>query len=157
MAIIIVTGSVCSGKTTYAKKFAKDKGYTYIDVNKIIENNKKAIGAKYNRKDKCYDVDTDKLNKLLIARIRQAKKDKESLVIDSHLSHYIPKRYVDKCIVTRCPDLKKLKIRLQKRNYPKQKIEDNLEAEIMETCLQDALAFGHKVKIIDTSKKINKK
>ncbi|MCK4669681.1 MAG: AAA family ATPase [Nanoarchaeota archaeon] len=152
MAIIIVTGSVGTGKTTYARSFAKKKNYTYIDVNKIIDAHKKRVDAKYNRGDKCYDVNTDKLNKILITRIKEAKKNKESLVIDSHLSHYLPKRYVDKCIVMRCFDLKKLRRRLQKRNYSKRKIDENLEAEIMESCLQDAIAFGHKVKIVDTEK-----
>ena len=152
MAIIIVTGSVGTGKTTYAKALARKKKYTYIDINNIIDTHKKEIGAKYNRSDRCYDVDTDKLNKIIITRIKEAKKNKESLVIDSHLSHYIPKRYVDKCIVMRCSDLKKLRRRLQKRKYSKRKIDENLEAEIMESCLQDAIAFKHKVKIVDTAK-----
>ena len=153
--IIIVTGSVCSGKTTYAKELVKEKrkkglNYKYIDVSKIVMDNKKQVGAKYNRKLKTYDVDTNKLNKILIKRIEEARKNKQTLVIDSHLSHYLPVKYVDKCIVIRCSDLKKLKKRLEKRRYNKKKIMDNLEEEIMESCLQDAIAMGHKIKIIDT-------
>ena len=34
---IIVTGSVCSGKTTMAKKIAKKFKYKYVDVNKLIK------------------------------------------------------------------------------------------------------------------------
>ncbi|MBW3018141.1 AAA family ATPase, partial [Candidatus Woesearchaeota archaeon] len=151
--IIIVTGSVCTGKTTHAKRLVREKKkkgmkYKYIDVTKLILSNKKKVGANFNRKFKTYDVDTDKLNKLLTEQIEEAKKQKISLVIDSHLSHYLPARFVDLCIVTRCSDLKKLKNRLKRRGYSKQKIEDNMEAEIMESCLQDAIAMGHKVKIV---------
>ncbi|MBW2987621.1 AAA family ATPase [Candidatus Woesearchaeota archaeon] len=153
--IIIVTGSVCSGKTTHAKRLVKEKrkkglNYKYIDVNKIVMENKTQVSAKYNRKLKTYDINTDKLNKLLIKKIIEAKKQKQSLVIDSHLSHYLPAKYVDKCIVMRCSDLKELKRRLKKRGYSEKKVMDNLEAEIMESCLQDAIAFGHKVKIVDS-------
>ena len=153
--IIIVTGSVCSGKTTHAKRLVKEKrkkglNYKYIDVNKIVMDNKKQVGAEYNRKLKTYDVDTDKLNKLLIKKIEEARKQKQTLVIDSHLSHYLPIKYVDKCVVVRCSDLKKLKRRLKNRGYSEKKVMDNLEAEIMESCLQDAISMGHKVKIVDT-------
>jgi adenylate kinase len=153
--IIIVTGSVGSGKTTYAKRLVREKrkkglNYKYIDVSKIVMDNKKQVGAKYNRKLKTYDVDTNKLNKILIKKIEEARKQKQTLVIDSHLSHYLPAKYVDKCIVIRCSDLKQLRRRLKKRGYKEEKIMDNLEAEIMESCLQDAIAMGHKVKIIDT-------
>lgn len=153
MEIIIVTGSVCTGKTTYAKSLAQEKGYTYIDVNRIIEENKIQVDAEYNAEDRCYEVDTDKLNQILIGRIEQAREKDESLVIDSHLSHYLPPEYADRCIVMRCPDLKELRRRLEERGYPQKKVEENLEAEIMESCLQDAVAFGHEVEIVDTAKK----
>src|SRR3989338_1285217 len=94
---------------------------------------------------------TDKLNDKLIEIIKMANRSRKSLVIDSHLSHYLPSKYVDKCIVMRCTDLKELKKRLEKRGYDKLKVEENIEAEIMESCLQDALQQSHKVEVIDTS------
>lgn len=145
MKVIIVTGSVASGKTTYAKRLAKEKNYEYISVNEIIKENK--LNKEYDKKRKCYVIDTKKLNNILIKLIRSSKK---SLVIDSHLSHYLSPKYVDLCIVTKC-NLKELKKRLQKRKYSKEKIKENIQVEIFDICLNEAKELKHKVKIIDTS------
>ena len=40
MKVIIVTGSVGTGKTTLAKKLSKKLNYRHIDVNKIVKENK---------------------------------------------------------------------------------------------------------------------
>lgn len=146
MKTIIVTGSVGTGKTTYSKNLAKKKGYDYIDVNEIIKKNK--LNNSYDKKRKCYIIDIKKLNEILIKIIKSSK---QSLVIDSHLSHYLPKKYVDLCIVTKC-NLKQLKNRLKKRKYSKSKIDENLQVEIFDLCFNEAKELGHKIKIINTSK-----
>jgi len=143
MKTIIVTGSAATGKTTIAKKLAKEKNYKYIDLNSLIKKHK--LYDFYNKSLKTYEVDTKKLNKFLIDLIETSK---SNLIIDSHLSHYLPKKYVNLCIVTKC-NLKELKKRLQKRKYSKNKIRENLDAEILDTCLIEAKK--HKIKIIDTS------
>jgi len=147
MKVIIVTGSVCSGKSTVAKKLAKEKNAKYIDVKKIISKNKGVVKG-YDKIRKCKIIDIKKLNKKLIDLI---KKSKEDLVIDSHLSHYLPKKYVDLCVVVKC-DLKVLKKRLKKRRYSEKKIRENLDVEIFDICLNEAKELGHKIKIIDTTK-----
>ena len=150
MKVICLTGSASTGKTTVAKLLAKKLKARYVDVNEIIRKNK--LYEKYDRKFKTYIVNLKKLNKILIALIKDSK---ENLVIDSHLSHYLPAKYVDLCIVTKC-DLKTLKKRLKKRGYSKLKIRENLDAEILDTCLIEALERDHRVKIIDTSKSIKR-
>ena len=42
---VCVTGVAGSGKTMFAKKLAIDNNYGYLDVNKIIDKNKKMIVA----------------------------------------------------------------------------------------------------------------
>ena|SRR3989344_6213106 len=143
--IIIFTGSVGTGKTTLSKLLAKKINYEYVDLNKLIKDNK--LYDKYNKKFETYEVDIKKLNKFLIKFI----KNKNNLILDSHLSHYLPSKYVNYCIVCKC-DIKKLKRRLQKRKYTKLKINENLEAEIFDTCLVDALENKHNVIVVDTSK-----
>ena len=144
--VIIVTGTPCTGKTTIAKKIAKQKKLKYIDVNQIIKDNK--LYSYYNKKDKSYVVDVKKLNKFLIQLIKKEKR----VVLDSHLTHYLPNKYVDECIITKCK-LKELKKRLQKRKYSKEKIRTNLDCEIFDVSLIEALENKHKVKIVNTSKK----
>ena len=146
MKVILVSGTPGTGKTTYAGKLAKKKGYLYVDVNKVIASNKLSEG--YDKKRKTKIIDTAKLNKVLIKLINEEKKKKtKGLVIDSHLSHYLPKRYADLCVITKC-SLKTLKKRLVKRGYDKDKVRENLDVEIFDVCRIEALERGHKIKII---------
>ena len=89
----------------------------------------------------------DRLNDILEKLIKNARKN---LVIDSHLSHYLSNKLVDMCIVTKC-ELKELRRRLEKRGYHRSKIRENLDCEIFDVCFMEAVALGHKVKVIDTS------
>mgnify|MGYP001424622844 CR=1 FL=1 len=144
--ILIVTGTPGTGKTTLSKKIAKEKKLKYIDVNKIIKENNLSEG--FDKKRDCEIIDTKKLNKTLIKIIKKEK----NLIIDSHLSHFLPKKYVDLCIVTKC-SLKTLEKRLKKRKYSKSKIRENLDAEIFDTCRIEAEEKGHKIKVFFTDKK----
>ncbi len=146
MKIIIVSGTPGTGKTRIAKLIARNSNYKYIDVNRLLKENK--IYDSYDKKRKCFVVDIKKLNKLLIALI---KKSRSNLILDSHLSHFLPKQYVNLCIITKC-NLKILKSRLKKRRYNKLKIKENLESEIFNVCLNEALENNHNVIVIDTSK-----
>ncbi|MEK6835070.1 MAG: adenylate kinase family protein [Nanoarchaeota archaeon] len=148
MKVFIVTGSVCTGKTTLARLIAKKYHAIHINVNDLIKEHK--LYYSYNKKLKAYNVNNKKLNKFLISLIKNSR---NNLVLDSHLSHYLPSKYVDLCYVTKC-DLKVLKKRLEKRKYSKEKIRENLDAEILDVCLMEALKNKHKVKIIDTTKGI---
>jgi len=175
MRVIIVTGSVASGKTTLSQKLAKKLSFRYIDINKFIGKGK--IYSGYDNKRKCKIVDIKELNKSLIELINNYKKQigiksminktinkslnkkkkiikKVGIIIDSHLSHYIPRKYVDLCLVTKC-NLKEMGNRLKKRGYDKDKIKENIECEIFDICLNEAKEAKHKVYVIDTTKGIN--
>ncbi|MBS3152057.1 AAA family ATPase [Candidatus Woesearchaeota archaeon] len=145
--IITVTGSVGTGKTAISKKLAKKLKLVYVDVNGVIEKNK--LRDRYIKKLDTYEVDISKLNAFLIKLINSSKK---GLVIDSHLSHYLPEKNVDYCVVCKC-DLSILKKRLNLRKYNKAKIRENLDSEIFDVCLVEALENKHEVIVIDTSSK----
>ncbi|MBN1544366.1 AAA family ATPase [Candidatus Woesearchaeota archaeon] len=145
---IVVTGTPGTGKTTVAKALAKKLSYAYIDVNKVIAQNRLSEG--YDRKRKCRIVDVKKLNRLLGNIIENSKTE---AVIDSHLSHYLPSELVKVCVVTKC-GLKSLSMRLKKRGYPKHKISENLECEIFDVCLNEARESGHKPIVVNTDKKV---
>lgn len=150
MKVIIVTGSVGTGKTTLSKKLAKKLEFKYIDVNKIVKEY--GLSGSYDMERKCNIIDVKKLNKALIDKITKLEKSFEKgIVVDSHLSHYLPKKYVDLCVVTKC-DLKILVKRLKKRRYSKKKVEENVECEIFDVCLTEAKHYKHKIIVIDTSK-----
>ena len=160
MKIIIVTGTPGTGKTLLSRKLASKLNFHYIDVNKIIK--KCNLVESYDKKRKTNVVDIKKLNKALIKEIANKKhpkknkspknkKIKNGIVIDSHLSHYLPKKYADLCIVTKC-DLKVLQKRLKRRKYSKEKIRENLDAEIFDVCLNEAMERKHKMLVLDMTK-----
>ena len=144
--IIIITGIPATGKTTVAKMLARKLKAEYIDVNELVEKHKLAVG--YDKKRKSKIIDVDRLNKVLEGIIKNARK---SIIIDSHLSHYLSNKLVDLCIVTRT-ELRELRKRLEKRGYHKSKIRENLDCEIFDVCYMEAVALGHNVKVVDTSK-----
>ena len=188
MKVVVVTGSVASGKSTLSRKLAKKFGFEYVDVNKIITDNKLSSG--YDEKRKCKVIDVKRLNRSLISFINKYKKPRinksilekklknnkipiiknsnnkktnknnlknkemKGMVIDSHLSHYLSKKYVDLCIITKC-GIKELNKRLKKRRYSSDKVKENIECEIFDVCLDEAKEKGHNVVVITTTKAIN--
>ena len=132
MKAIVVSGTPGTGKTTFAKELAKRSGFLYFDVNGLIDE--KSLCAEYDEKRKCKVIDEKRLVNELIKKIDQSK---QVLVIDSHMAHLLPKEYVSKCFITTC-DLKELERRMKERGYSKEKIRENLDAEIFETCRVEA-------------------
>ena len=148
MKVIAVTGTPGTGKTKLAKKIAKEKGYIYIDVKRLIRKFK--LHEKFDKKRKSWIVNVNKLNEVLLDIIGIARDEgQKGVVLDSHLAHYLPHRYVDLCIVART-NPKKLYSRLKNRKYSKLKINENVEAEIMQIILEEARAKNHKIKVVYT-------
>ena len=148
MKVIVVTGTPGTGKTKLSKRIAKDKDYLYIDVKRLIKKFK--LHEKFDKKRKSWIVNVDKLNEVLLDIIGIARDEgQKGLVLDSHLAHYLPHKYVDLCIVTRT-DPKKLYSRLKDRKYSKFKISENVEAEIMQVILEEARTKNHKIKVVYT-------
>ena len=147
--ILAVSGTPGTGKTEIARNLSLLHNYTYLDVKKLIV--KEGISEGWDKKRQARIVDVKKLNSRLLELIKAQKQAKKGLVIDSHLAHFLPKKSIDLCIITKC-DLKALKKRLEKRRYPKTKVRENLDAEIFDVCLNEALEAGHKVVVLDTTK-----
>jgi len=147
MEVIVVSGTPGTGKTTYSKQLCQKNKYMYLDVKKLLS---KDVVEVYDKKRDTKIVDIDKLNKKLIAIIKkEQKKAIKGIVIDSHLGHYIPRKYVNKVVITKC-SLPELKKRLEERKYSEEKVKENMESEIFDVCRIEALEFGHDVETVDT-------
>ena len=154
MKTVIVTGTPATGKTTLSKKLAKKLDFYYLDVNESIKKHKLSEG--YDKKRKTKIVDVDKLNKFLINTIKEIKSTKKynGIIIDSHISHYLPRKYADLCIVTKC-GIKELNKRLKNKKFHKSKIQENLQAEIFDICYNEAVGRKHNIIAVDTTKGFN--
>ena len=146
---LLVTGTPGTGKTVLAKKLSLLLNYTYFDVNSFIKN--AHIYSSYDQKRRSYVVDEAKLAREMVkVRGNALESGQKGIVFDSHLSHYLPSKYANLCLVTRCR-LKTLQKRLHDKGYPTAKVRENMEAEIFEVCLSDARELGHRIMEFDTS------
>ena len=150
MAVVIVTGTPGSGKTEVARFLSKTLGFVHVNVNRLIRS--RNLWSSYDKKRRCYVVDKKKLVRMMLAEIKKH----HDVIFDSHMSHYLPKKYVDVCIVTTC-EIAELKTRLQRRRYSALKVRENLEAEIFQLCLTEAQEQKHKIISLDTTKGFDKK
>ena len=127
--IVSITGTPGTGKTSISK-LLRDRGFEVFNFNKVAIENNFLIGK--DRKRDTFIVDIKKFNKY----VKENYSQKKIIFIEGHLSHLL--KSVDKVIVLRChPD--ELRKNLSNRGWNKNKIKENLEAEILDVILCEAL------------------
>jgi len=127
--IIALTGTPGTGKTSVSN-ILQENDFEVIDLNKIAINNNFLIGEDEERDSKIVDVDTSN------GYINENYKEKDIVFIDGHLSHLL--KSVDKVIILRChPD--ELRKRLSQKRWKKSKVKENIEAEILDIILCEAV------------------
>jgi len=125
---IIITGTPGTGKTEIAKKLAKRTGYELVSIKDFV--NEKKLFSKGTGKGAEKEVDIKKLSRALNICLKQFN----DYIIEGHLAceFKIPADFI--FVLRTSPSV--LKKRMQKRKYRKQKIDDNLEAEMLDYCVQ---------------------
>ncbi|MFH0967545.1 MAG: adenylate kinase family protein [Methanobacteriota archaeon] len=119
--LIALTGTPGTGKSTIANELA-ERGYQIIKVNDTID----PYVLEKNDKLDTRIVDTDRWS---------AEFPFKEGIVEGHLSHLLP---VERVIVLRCrPDV--LKSRLIDRGYHQDKVAENVEAEMLDVILIEAL------------------
>lgn len=141
--IIAISGTPCTGKTSVAEALGERIGYKVIHLNKLAEEMGFYCG--YDEKRECKIVDIEKVKK----EIKRIFKRYKNIIIESHYSHCIPS---DVVIILRC-NPKELRNRMELRGWNKKKIDENIEAEIMEICKTEALEMGKNIVEVDTTGK----
>ncbi len=143
---IIISGTPGTGKTTIAIML-EQKGFPVVYVNELIKENQ--LYTEIDEERDCVIVDDEKLLGTLNDLVKQ-NEHIHPLILEGHLAE-VDQDLLLHCFVCRC-SIRELRTRLEERSYSAGKIEENVQAEIMEEILNDMLfLFGEKyVSIIDT-------
>jgi adenylate kinase len=137
--IIALTGTPGTGKTSIAEVLIKN-GFIVIDLNKIACDKNFLIGKDSKRDSNIVDI--EKLNKYVLGNYSS----KEIIILEGHLSHLL--NTVDKIIILRCHP-KLLKKNLLKKGWTKEKISENLEAEILDVILCESVELHKEENIFE--------
>ncbi|RLE86603.1 MAG: hypothetical protein DRJ49_07615 [Thermoprotei archaeon] len=147
MKNLLVTGSPGTGKTTIAKKLSKLLSSEYLNPAEIALRER--FVKEYDERLRTFVVDIELLRNYLYELLGNMSK---SYVIDTHLVEAIPQSTIDLVIVLRL-NPKELFNRLRLRNYPLQKIKENVQSEFLDYILVKSIElFGEeRVHEIDTT------
>ncbi len=147
---IAITGTPGVGKSTVSSLLIDklesqcNQTFEYIDITKTVKEH-----GLYSEKDEemdSYVIDFQKFKKYLSTNILTKSKN---ILLDGHVSHLFD---VDYIIVLRCnPEI--IIDRLRDRKYSINKINENVEAEILDVCLIESLETTKNVYEIDASNK----
>jgi adenylate kinase len=133
--VILITGTPCTGKTTTAKHLTTKLNADYINLTEYAKTNNLTIGEDKERQTTIINEKT--MQKKLAETINAT--DNPNIIIDGHYAAAVtPKNLVTHVFVLR-RNPKELKKLMQKNNFPEAKLNENLSAEILDTCLVEAL------------------
>ncbi|KAF3925743.1 hypothetical protein ABW20_dc0100229 [Dactylellina cionopaga] len=127
---IIVTGTPGTGKSTHCELLAESTGLKHLSVNQVAKDNN--CYDSFDEELKSWTVDEDKLLDAIEDDVK-----KGGYIIDWHVCDIFPKSWIDLVVVLRT-DNTVLFDRLKARSYSDKKIEENIDAEIMQVILDEA-------------------
>ncbi len=146
--VIAITGTPGTGKSS-AARILKKRGFAVIALNSEIKRHKLYSG--YDKKRKNYVADFGKMEEFLKKELVAEKYHNRKVIIDSHLSHFLPSSLISTVIVLRCEPAA-LEKRLKKKGWNSWKIRENAEAEIIGLIEYEARKKHKKVFVVDTTK-----
>ena len=127
--VILLSGTPGVGKTTISD-LLRLKGYTVFNLNDFIIKHGLYFGYDHSRESVIIDEN------VLKAKIeKELEQFPELLFIEGHTSEIVPMEFVKFAFILRCkPSILRERLSLT-RDYSHSKIEENVQAEIMDECL----------------------
>ena len=133
--VILITGTPCVGKTTTAKRLAQKLNADYINLTDYAKTHNLTLGEDKERKT--IIIDEEKMQTKLGEAIDVS--NNVNIVIDGHYASAVtPTQHVAQVFVLRRHP-KELKILMEKCGYTGSKMWENLQAEIIDVCLGEAV------------------
>jgi adenylate kinase len=141
MTVVAISGTPAAGKTEVARAAGRKLGWLVVELNQLARE--RGLYSGYDEGRKADVVDLGKVQKAL------DNIEAPNMIIESHYSHEMR---CDMVIMLRAnPD--EIRKRGGEKGWRREKVEENVLAEIMEVCKQDALDAGRKVFEVDTTGK----
>jgi adenylate kinase len=135
---ILVVGTPGTGKSTLCELVAAASGgmLRHVDLGKLVRE--KGLHSGYDAEYDCFTLDEDKVCDEL-----EDVMESGGVVLEAHSCDYFPERWFDLVVVLRANNTV-LYDRLSTRGYARRKLEENVEAEIMQVVLDEARAsYAH--------------
>lgn len=145
--IIIISGTPGTGKTTIALLLKEKFSAEYLNLTEVAIANDFILETDEQRDTKV--ADTEKLIPFLEKFISEHS---TNIIIEGHYADIVPDPLISVFIILRT-DPHVLEQRLIEKQFPPQKIQENLQSEILSVCVSNALETHEKSKIyeVDTS------
>ncbi|WVW79920.1 hypothetical protein I302_101890 [Kwoniella bestiolae CBS 10118] len=138
--IILITGTPGTGKTLHSTLVQQEMSESdipmrHLNIGDIVKE--QGFHEGWDEEWKCWIVDEERLLDYLEGVVNPESGASETgFILDHHDPSLFPERWVDLAVVLTC-DNSVLHDRLTSRNYPPNKITENVTAEIMQTCLSE--------------------
>jgi len=143
--IIIVTGTPGVGKTVLAKLLAEKIGFTFSSLGDLVR--KERLHKGFDRRAKSYIIDERSVRRKLQGYFQDLQK--KGIVFETHsVNSILPKTRGMVAIVLRLDPVILAK-RLHARNWPKLKIWENVESEMIDASLYDSLKVLGKTRVLE--------
>ncbi|OWT35419.1 hypothetical protein AYX14_03554 [Cryptococcus neoformans] len=142
LPIVLITGTPGTGKTLHSQLLVSELSEAdspipmkHLNIGDIVKEH--GFHEGWDEEWKCWIVDEERLLDWMEEVVNPRDGPAETgFVIDHHDPSLFPERWIDLAVVLTC-DNGILHDRLTVRNYPANKITENITAEIMMTCLNE--------------------
>jgi adenylate kinase len=133
--VILITGTPCVGKTTTAKALAAKLGAEYINLTDFAKVNNLTLEEDIER---CtFPIDEDKMQEKLGLTINATTN--ANIIIDGHYASAVTSAQHVPIVFVLRRNPKELKAFMEKCGYTGTKMWENLQAEIIDVCLGEAV------------------
>lgn len=138
---ILITGTPGTGKTTLSKELASVLGLRHISVSDFAKEHN--LLADHNQQQNFHYMHEDDVLDQLEPLMTEG-----AILLEHHSCDWFPQRWIQMVVVTTATT-EALYDRLTARNYVESKVRENVQAEIMMVCKEEAVQSYPDIKLIE--------